>query len=329
MHTVKSGLTRVAAALAALLLAGCSTREAKPDMMVDGIASGAVAGTLSINGASTTLRYAYARRQLAGELEMKRLRVAKEQTLQQGVVYVLLANRPLSAQQIDSVIAGNYDGAKNLNAVLLIIDAAGTHHWEAVFVTDTQMFSIYGFTSTGGPDPKIENDRIVGMLALRNQDAVFQRSFLVYFDSALPAADAQWTTDIGQFGAVPCGSPAAFADFVKVLPGKWTIETWAGELKSNDGPVAKSYTGTLAVDERISTAQFHGTFHFVAGDDKPDIEEQAMLDCTNGKIIVRGAVIPETHWIPDALALELKGRRLVGGGTDAAGQTQQVVLRKN
>ncbi len=259
MCTTKSGLMRLAATLAALLLVSCSTQETKPDE-VAGIASGAVAGTLSINGAETMLRYAYARRQLAGELEMKRLRLHKEQTLPQGVAYVLLANRPLSAQQIDSIIAGSYDGTKNLNAVLLIIDAAETHHWEAMFVTDTQMFSIYGFTSTGGPDPKIRNDRIVGMLALRNQDAVFQRSFLVYFDATLPAPDAQWTTDIGQIGAVPCGSPAAFADFVHVLPGQWSIETWAGELKSSSGPVAKSYTGTFAVDERISTEQFHGTF---------------------------------------------------------------------
>ena len=303
-----------------LLFAGCA-KQATKSGQVDGLASGAVAGTLTINGAATSLRYAYARRHEGRPLDVKRLGLHEDQELPDGIVYVLITNRPVSEQQIARIIDDKYDGAKNLNGVLLAFDPNGSHHWESQFLTDTQLISIYGMTSTGGPPLKIENGRIIGMLALQNQDAVYQRAFLVYFNAPLAPAGVAWTSDIGNIGAPPCGSMQAFADFTRTLPGPWAIETWAG---SN----GNSYTGTLAVDERISSNQFHGMFHFVIGDDKPDIDEQVTLTCTDAGISVHGAVIPETRWSPDTLELELKGKRMVGDGMDYMGQKQHIVLKK-
>jgi hypothetical protein len=299
---------------------GCTMRATKPENF-EGIESGAVAGTLTVNGSVTQLRYAYARRRQGRALDATRLGLHDDQAPQE-VDYVLLTNLPLPDQKIDAIVDDEYKGAKNLNGILLGIDPTGANHWESQFLTDTQLFSVFGITSSGGIKPEVKDGRIFAMLALSNQDAIAQRAFLVDFDTALgPAKNSAASTDKPAAG---CGIP----DFARTLPGKWVIEKWTDNAKSATGTVTESHKGTLVVDERMSADQFHGTLLISTADDRPPIEEQATLNCTDGKIVLRGTVIPETHWVPDILTLLLENKRLSGTGEDKKGQRQTVALKK-
>lgn len=262
----------------------------------------AVAGTYTVDGDKSTLRYAYTRQ--------------REDAKGGAKIDVLLSNIALDEDHIDRLVNDRYQGMKKLAALLLTFDANDPKHWDTQFVSESSVQGTAGMTSIGGPDPKIVDGRLIGMIALRHQGAAHQHSFLVYFDAPLaPPDDAQ-----------KC-SGAAASTFAR-LGGRWGIEQWKGwdNLGSKTGQI--TYSGTLNIDERLNPQQYHGTLHIIVGHGIPDINEQATLTCRSGKVSLHGAVIPETPWNPDVLELDMRDDRLSGTGSDSGGHEQSIVLKK-
>jgi hypothetical protein len=273
--------------------------------------NGAVAGTLTVDGQKSNLRYAYLRRSHASAIHANQAATAS------GNICVILSNLALDDTRIDAIVDGNYQGMKKLAGVMLTIDASAPKHWRTHFLSDTGMDGTAGMTQIGGEDPKIENGHVIGKISLHNQGAAHQRAFLTYFDVPLSALDEK--TRCGIHG---------LANFTHVS-GIWDIERWSGEEAGVSGKAqAATYSGSLRVDERLGPAQFHGTLHIVVGRGIPDIDEQATLTCADDKIQLRGAVVPESPWSPDTMELELRNDRLVGDGVDERGHKQHIVLKK-
>jgi hypothetical protein len=261
-----------------------------------------VAGTYTVDGDKSTLRYAYTRQ--------------RDDAKDGATIDVLLSNIALDDEHIDRLVGEHYQGMKKLAALLLTFDANDPKHWQTQFVSETNVSGTAGMTSIGGPDPKIVDGRLIGMIALRHQGAAHQHSFMVYFDAPLaPPDDAQ-----------KC-SAAAASTFAR-LGGRWGIEQWKGWGNLGGKTEQMTYSGTLNIDERLNPQQYHGTLHIVVGHGIPDISEQVTLTCRGGKVSLRGAVIPETPWDPDVLELDMRDDRLSGAGTDSGGHEQSIALKK-
>jgi hypothetical protein len=267
---------------------------------------GVVAGTLTVDGQKIPLRYAYARR--AGEVDAPSAERTK--------LYVILANQPLAETQFAAIVDGRYAGEKKLAGVMLAIDADTLSDWSAAFISDREISGTAGFTQAGGDDPKVDRGRLTGRISLHNQGAAHERAFLSEFDAPLDTMEE----------SAHCTGTAA-SSFAR-LAGAWNIERWSGEEESLAGKQTATYSGTLRIDERLNADQFHGTFRIVVGRGIADIQEQATLTCSGGKVRLNGAVLPETPWSPDAMEFELRGDHLVGDGTDAHAHVEHVALKK-
>ena len=261
-----------------------------------------VAGTYTVDGDKSTLRYAYARARQDAEGETK--------------IDVLLSNISLDDDHIQRLVDDRYQGMKKLAALMLTFDANKPGHWHTHFVSETRVEGDAGMTSSGGPAPKIVDGHLIGMISLHHQGAAHQHSFIVYFDAPLaPLDDAQ-----------QC-SGAAASTFAR-LGGRWGIEQWKGWGDMGGKAEQMTYSGTLNVDERLNPQQYHGTLHIIVGHGIRDIDEQVTLTCRGGKVSLHGAVIPETPWEPDVLEQDMHDDRLSGGGRDSGGREQNIALKK-
>jgi hypothetical protein len=182
-------------------------------------------------------------------------------------------------------------------------------------------FPFFGYTTTAGEKPVVEDGRIKAKLALTNQDAIHQRSFLMSFDSPLSREGEDWDGAIRAYDQAICGSALQFDAYRKTMPGRWASESWQGES-------GFSTRAALIVLERVGTQQFLGTFHFVVENGAGEFDEQVVIDCVDSRIHILGAVIPGTRWAEDSLVFDLQGNRLVGSGKDEAGRSMSVVMKK-
>lgn len=312
--------------LSQLMLAGfvlmspaCSINTVKK---VDSAPTGVVAGTLTIDGKTTSLKYVYAREHAATRVDIDRLDLRHGETLEKNVISVLLSNQSLSSQLVNDITGDSARIPSNLIGVLLTIDPSRSYHWESQFLANSERISFFGYTTTGGEAPSVEAGRVKAKLALTNQDAIHQRAFLFSFDAPLSRDWSAWEQGLlSTFDGSGCGSARLFDEYKKAMPGRWVTESWRGESGFLTG-------GMLTVHEQVGGAQFLGTFHFVVDEVKLVVDEEVVIDCVESKIHVRGAVVPETRWAADTLVFDLQKNRLVGTGKDEAGRSMQVVLKK-
>lgn len=303
-----------------LISSACTTNTVKK---VNSAPTGVVAGTLTIDGKPTSLRYVYTREHAARKVDIDRLGLRHGETIDSNVISVILSNEPISGELIDGIADDTAKVPASLIGIFLTIDPSRAYHWESQFLVNSERISLFGYTTTGGDSPRIDDGRIRAKLALTNQDAIHQRAFLIAFDSPLSLEGTAWTPGfVGTSYAASCGAASLFEEYKKAMPGRWVAESWPEQ----NGISTKA---TLTVHEEVGGEQFLGTFHFVVSDGRPDIEEQVSIDCVDSKVHIRGAVIPQTPWAADSFVLELHGKnRLVGTGRDEVGRTMQVALKK-
>ncbi len=256
---------------------------------------GVVSGTYTLDGRTSDLRYAYARRR--GDK-----------------IQVILTTMALDDAHIADLAEGHYRGMKKLAGVVITVDPAQGTHSDTQFIGEQGLDGRSGMTSSDGQGPSVANDRVIGNVALRNPSAAHQRAFMANFDAPLAAPAA----------AEQC-SPTMLAQFQKLI-GQWEVVRWNNV--DEQGAPTLSFRGTLRVDERLRPAQLQGTMHIIAGQGGIELDERMSLDCRNDRIVVHGAVPPESLWSPDHFELELRNDRLVGGGTDLNGHGQQIELRR-
>lgn len=302
-----------------LISSACSTNAVKK---VNSAATGVVAGTLTIDGTSTRLQYVYALEHVASRVDLDRLGLRHGETIEKDVINVVLVNQPLTAEIVNDIVGDKPQIPANLIGLLFTIDPTRDYHWESQFLVNAGRVSLFGYTSSGGDAPRVEEGRIKAKLALTNQDAVHQRAFLLSFDAPLSIEGSAWEQGLlTDYGSASCGSERFMDEYKKKIPGRWATESWHGESGMMTG-------GTLDVHQEVGEKQFLGTFHFVVNELKLAIDEEVVIDCVDSKVHVRGAVIPETRWAADTLVFDLQANRLVGTGTDEVGRSMQVVLKK-
>ena len=315
----RASLLRVVLVGFALISAGCTTNLVKK---VNSAPTGVVAGTMTIDGKPTSLKYVYVREHGVHQIDIDRLGLRHGETIESDVINVLLSNEPLSAEQVDDLSGDTARIPANLIGIFLTIDPSRSNHWESQFLVNSERVSLFGYTTTGGAHPTIEDGRIRAKLALQNQDAIHQRAFLFSFDAPVSQQGSAWKPgSVAENYGASCGSATYFEKYKKVMPGQWAAESWPER-------VGLSTSATLIVDEEVGAEQFLGRFHFIVSDGRPDTDEEVAIDCVDSKVHIRGAVIPETPWAEDSFVLELQGTRLVGTGKDEAGNTMQVAFKK-
>jgi hypothetical protein len=283
--------------------------------------TGVVAGSITLDGKPTSLRYVYARGHAARRVDIERLGLHHGETIENGVISVLLSNVPLSSELVTDIVGDTPALPGNLIGILLTIDPSREYHWESQFLVDSERISLFGYTTTGGEAPAVEDGRIQAKLALRNQDAIHQRSFLMSFDSLLSWEGEDWEGGVRAYDQAICGSALQFDAYRKAMPGRWASESWLG---TSGVPT----DATLTVNEEVGDQQFLGTFHFVVEGGLAEFDEEVVIDCVDSKVHVRGAVVPGTRWAADTMVFDLLGKRLVGTGKDEANRSLNVVLKK-
>jgi hypothetical protein len=329
----RTSLACVVLASSVMILSACTVSPAKgsagsssvtsvrPWKKGLGVPTGVVAGTMTIDGTATNLRYVYARGHAASHVDIERLGFRHGETVDNGVISVLVGNVPVTAEMAIGIVDGTATIPLDLIGILLTIDPSRGYHWESQFLFDGERISLYGYTTTGGEAPVAEDGRINAKLALTNQDAIHQRSFLMSFDSLLSWDGENWDGSALAYDQAICGSALRFDAYKKAIPGRWVAESWLGTS-------GISTDATLTVNEEVGDEQFLGTFHFVVEGGAAEFDEAVAIDCLDSKVQVRGAVVPGTRWAADVLVFELQGNRLVGSGTDEAGRSMKVVLKK-
>jgi hypothetical protein len=317
-QTCRTSFMHIVLASVAFILPACSTN---PTKRVVSAPTGVVAGSITLDGKPTSLGYVYARGHAARRVDIERLGLHNGETIENGVISVLLSNTPVPSERVNDIVGDTTTIPPNLIGVLLTIDPSREYHWESQFLVDSERISLFGYTTTGGEAPTVEDGRIKAKLALTNQDAIHQRAFLVAFDSPLSRDGENWDGAVRAYDQASCGSALYFGAYKKAMHGRWASESWLG----TSGISTKA---TLTVDEEVGDDQFLGSFHFVVEGVGAEFDEQVVIDCVDSTVRVRGAVVPGIRWAADLLDFDLQGNRLVGTGKDEAGRTMKVVLKK-
>jgi hypothetical protein len=314
----QASLAAVILASFSLMLAACSVSPMRTSISAP---TGVVAGSVTIDGTATRLRYVYARGHAASHVDIERLGLHHGETIENGVISVLLSNTPVSAELANDIVGDAATIPANLIGILMTIDPSRENHWESQFLVNSERVSLFGYTTTGGEHPVVEDGRIKAKLALTNQDAIHRRTFLFAFDSPLLWVGEDWDADVLAYDQAPCGSALYFDAYKKAMPGRWATESWHGEsgIPTN---------GMLTVNEKVGEEQFLGTFHFIVESETAEFDEEVVIECLDSRIHIRGAVVPETRWAADTMDFDLDGSRLVGTGKDEAGRSLKVVLKK-
>ncbi len=264
------------------------------------------AGKLVVDGMSTELRHAYARKRTF------------RPPAPAGLIDLLVTNLPLEEDELTRVLEVNYEESYKLRGLWLIFDSTGAYKGERLLLQTGSVSAKGGVVIAmfdGTQNTRIENSRIRGQIQAKIQSPARNTAFDVSFD--VPVAPRFVDT-----GSVKTSVPAEqfLKDFQTVMPGNWTIEKW----RDDSGGTSK---GTLSVHERIDEKSFRGTLHFVRPNGAA-FDEEVVITCVGTKVHFDGRVPPEAKWYPDILTFDLKGNQLVGGGTDSGGNLMSVVLRK-
>jgi hypothetical protein len=282
-------------------LIAVSSFAAEPD--------GTVKGNLTINGRKYPLTHIYGRKREAWPTDAKQLGADNVEDLTCGVVELLMTNEPLSNAAIAGILQNDYKGSKTIRGVRLIIDGSGKYKWTHNFLLDSGAVQGFGMTQTNGSIDA--GKRWTGHVECRNEEVNEVRSFSLTFDAKVRPQFTQTETA----EAIPADKLAD--EFVRNLPGEWTVTRWAGLG-------CWSATGTLSVTEHSSPHQFRGVFHLEAAPGGA-VDEDMTITLNGSKVHFEGGSVsvPETVWTRDAFDMELRKDLLVGTAPDAT-----IVLKK-
>jgi hypothetical protein len=290
-------------------LAAAAAETKKPT----GVASdGTVTGTLTINGQKFPLTHVYGRKREAWPADAKVLDVDAAE-LSCGIVDVIFANAALSEATIASILEHEYNGSEKIRGVRFVIDGSGKHDWETMFLLESGAVKGYGVTQSSGEITG--GRRFTGKVSCKNEEVTQVRMFDLTFDTGVKAQYSRTETENAE--RIPDSRVAE--EFLKALPGEWTIERWVGL-----GCLTAS--GTLTVEERISPRAFRGMFSITLSSGEK-VEEDVTVSLTDTKVHFEGGKVrgADGVWGRDVLDFELWQNLLVGGNSS----TDFVVLRKN
>src|SRR5262249_45710076 len=174
---------------------------------------------------------------------------------------------------------------------------SGKYKWAARYLLESGSVEGFGMTQSSG-EIEVGGSRYKGHAEAHNQDVTQVRDYDLTFDSPVKLQYLVTETESAQ--AIP---PAALTDeFVKTLPGTWTIERYTG--------IGCWYsTGTLEVGERISPHEFRGKFRVVgvAAGTSSDIEVDGVISLAGMKVHFEAETIisEDKRWTKDNLDFDL------------------------
>ncbi len=291
----------------ALLLAlfVCVPLQAEPS-------NGTVTGALTINGTKFPLTHVYGRKREAWPADVKVLGADDIEELSCGIVDLIFTNAALSEATIASILQNEYQGSDKIRGIRFVVDGSGKYKWETLFLLDSGAVKGYGMTQSSGSITS--GRRYTGQVSLKNEQVTQVRMFDVSFDTGITAQYSRTETE----GVERVPESRLKDEFLKMLPGEWTIERWVGL-----GCTRAS--GTLVVGERNSPSAFQGKF-LITTSNGDEIEEEVTISALGGKVHVEGGKVsvPESIWMRDVFDLELWQDLMVGNTA-----SDFVVLRKS
>lgn len=270
-----------------------------------------VTGTLTVNGKKFTLAHIYGRKREAWPADAKLLDVDEGEELSCGIVELILSNEALSEKTLASILQNEYQGSDRIRGLRFVVDGSGKYKWATQFLLESGAVTGYGMTQTSGSITS--GRRYVGEVACKNEEVTQVRTFEVSFDTGVTVQYSRTETETAE--RIP--ESAFTAEFLKILPGEWTIERWLGLGCTNA-------SGTLTVGERSSPHAFQGKFHITTSNGV-DIEEEVSISTAGTKVHVEGGrlSVPESIWMRDVFDLELWRDLMIGNN-----ETDFLVLRK-
>jgi hypothetical protein len=272
---------------------------------------GTVTGALTINGTKFPLTHVYGRKREAWPADVKVLGAENIEELSCGIVDLIFTNAALSEATIASILQNEYQGSGKVRGIRFVVDGSGKRRWETLFLLESGAVKGYGMTQSSGSITA--GRRYTGEVSLKNEQVTQVRMFDVSFDTGVTAQYSRTETE----GAERVPESRFKDEFLKMLPGEWTIERWVGLG-------CTSASGTLVVGERNSPSAFQGKF-LITTSNGDEIEEEVTISALGGKVHVEGGKVsvPESIWMRDVFDLELWEGLMVGGTA-----TDFVVLRK-
>lgn len=272
---------------------------------------GTVTGELTINGTKFPLTHVYGRKREAWPADVKVLGADDIEELSCGIVDLIFTNTALSEETIASILQNEYQGSDKVRGIRFVVDGSGKYKWETLFLLESGAVKGFGITQSSGS--MTGGRRYAGKVSLKNEQVTQVRMFDVSFDTAVTAQYSRTETE----GAVRVPEGRFKDEFLKVLPGEWTIERWVGLGCTSAG-------GTLVVGERSSPSAFEGRF-LITTSKGDEIEEEVTISAVGGRVHVEGGKVsvPESIWMRDVFDLELWEGLMVGSTA-----TDYVVLRK-
>jgi len=299
---------RFAGSLCFVLLLSVVAADARTPAVAS---DGTVSGTLTLDGKVFKLTHIYARKREAWPADVDWLSAKEPQNLACGIVDVIITNAALTQPEIAAILQGDDHGASNTRGVRLVIDGAGTYKWETLFLLETGTVQGFGTTQTEGWIKA--GPRYSGKIQLRNEDVTKVRVVDLSFDTAVKVQYAHTEAETAE--RIPEARMAE--EFVRLLPGEWTIERWLGLSCTTAG-------GTLVVSERTNPHTFKGTFHIATSSGK-EIDEAATMSINGAKVHVEGGEVsvPSNVWTRDVFDLDFSQGLMIGNN-----DTDFIVLRK-
>lgn len=271
---------------------------------------GTITGALTVNGKKFPLTHIYARKREAWPADAETLEM-KDDELTCGIVELIATNVALPESTIAAILQNDYHGSDKVRGIRLVIDSAG-EKWQPLFLLESGSVQGYGVTQSSA---SVEGGRrFKGQVSCKNEDVTQVRMFDVTFDVPLRV---QYTRTEAE-GAERIPNDRFAEEFLKAMPGEWTIARWLGLG-------CTTATGTLTVGERVSPRAFRGTFHITTSKGV-DVEEDVTIAMSGTKVHVEGGKVsvPESIWMRDVLDLDVWKNLMIGNNA-----TDFVVLRRS
>lgn len=286
-----------------------------------------LSGTLTINGKSIKLKYAHALQRPARSLDRKRFERNEEDGLENGLIELIITDRPLSQDILKQIMDDDYHGGSNIKGVLLTIDASDKRkrQWINTFLLEDGTASFNTGLTMGQGEPQINNGKIKGALLYKHEGVGTTITYSVTFN--IPIEQMTPEPDLAEADAKAIEK--FVKQFKKMMPGRWFIQRFKEET-------GRSLTGTLRVDDDFNAETFKGTLHLVGDQRDSPIDETVKITPTGTQVLMEGTearqhgelITDRNQWSLDRLTLQLKNNRLVGGGRDESGNMVHVTLRK-
>ena len=286
-----------------------------------------ISGTLTINGRPLKLKYAHALKRPARYLDRKRFELNEEDSLENGLIELIMTDRLLSEDILRQIMDDDYHGASNIKGVLLTIDASEKRkrQWINTFLLEDGTASFNAGLTMGQGEPQINNGKIRGTLLYKHEGVGTAITYSVSFNIPIE----QMTPESDHTEADARTIEKFVKQLKKVMPGQWSIQRFKEET-------GRSLTGTLWVNDDFNEETFKGTLHLVGDQLDSPIDETVKITHTGTKVRMEGTearqqgelITDKNQWSLDGLTFQLKNKLLVGGGRDASGNMVHVTLKK-